>query len=181
MYNKEKINLEFKYLSEKNVYPSHYLKVNKQSFELPNKQIKEFEIHKGGEVVVILPITKDNQVVCVTQYRVGPKLTMTELPAGFVDQGESPLQAAQRELLEETGFSGEINFVQTVYPDSYSTIKRHVYVCQNAQKLKEPNLDDSEFLKVELLSAQKFRNHLKSGKLTHLESAYLAMDFLNFL
>lgn len=173
--------LDFQFLSESIAYPSKYLKVVKQKFLMPNQKTKTFDIHSGGEVVIILPITTNQQVVCVTQYRVGPKKIMTELPGGFVDEGETPHQAAQRELLEETGYTGDLEFVETVYPDSYSTIKRHVFICKNAQKVQDPNLDDSEFLEINLLDILEFRNHIKKGQLTHLESAYLAMDFLNFL
>ena len=175
------MSLEFKYLSEQIAYPSKYLQVNKQKFNLPNGSLKDFEIHKGGGVVVVLPITDQNQVVCVSQYRPGPKQIMTELPAGFIDQNETPIQAAKRELLEETGYQGDLIEVQTVYPDSYSTIIRHVFICKNAKKVQEPNLDESEFIETELLGINEFREHIKSGKLTHLGSAYLALDFLSFL
>lgn len=175
------MNLEFKFLSEENVYPSKYLNVVKQSFVMPNGIQKSFDIHKGGEVVIILPLTNDNKVVCVTQYRVGPKKIMTELPGGFVDEGESPLQAAERELLEETGFKGDLIYVQTIFPDSYSTIKRHIFVAKNASKTQDPCLDESEFLKIDILTIKDFRSHLFKGQLTHLESAYLAMDFLKLL
>lgn len=173
--------LEFKFLSESNAYPSKYLNVVKQEFLLPDNKTKTFEIHKGGEVVIVLPITDQKEVVCVTQYRVGPQQTMTELPGGFVDLDESPLQAAKREVLEETGYTGDFKQIASIYPDSYSTIKRHVFVCTNAKKVQESNLDDSEFLEINLLPIQDFRKHIQKGMLTHLESAYLAMDFLNFL
>lgn len=59
------------------------------------------------DYVSVLAITKGKDVLLVRQYRPAPELTMLELPSGYVEKGESPEQAARRELLEETGYQAE--------------------------------------------------------------------------
>ena len=60
--------------------------------------------------VNIIPITPQNDVVLVDQYRFGSEKSSLEIPGGMVDPGEDPMEAAIRELLEETGFVGKDYF-----------------------------------------------------------------------
>jgi len=58
--------------------------------------------------VVILPITDSGQIVMVRQFRPARNQFSLELPAGFIDEGETPEVSARRELLEETGYGGGV-------------------------------------------------------------------------
>jgi ADP-ribose pyrophosphatase len=62
------------------------------------------EVVKTADAVVIVPVMDDGQIVLIQNYRWAPAQTLIELPAGAIDPGEIPQNAAGRELLEETGF-----------------------------------------------------------------------------
>jgi ADP-ribose pyrophosphatase len=62
---------------------------------------------QGPDFVVIVAVTEQGQILLVRQFRVAAAAVTLELPAGHVDPGETPEQAARRELLEETGYEAE--------------------------------------------------------------------------
>lgn len=88
-------------------HPSAHLDAYSEQVELPNgKVFDEFYHLHFDPVVCIVAETEDGQAIMERQYRHAVKEILTEIPAGIVEKGEDPLEAAQRELLEETGFGG---------------------------------------------------------------------------
>ncbi len=67
--------------------------------------VRDLLIHPGA--VVIIPLLNDNEILMLRQYRPGPQEWILELPAGTLERGEDPIDAAARELLEETGYRAE--------------------------------------------------------------------------
>ena len=132
-------------------------------------------------IAVVLAITTDDQVVCVRQFRFGPSQVLAELPAGKVDDGEDVLTAAKRELLEETGFAGDFEFVASSFAAPNSTSVRHTFVCKNAVKVQEPAPTIHESLEIELIDLNEFRTKIKHGEIFPTESCYLALDWLGKL
>ena len=75
------------------------------------------DIVNPGEAVVILPINENNEVIFETQLRESIGKVSLELPAGRIDPGEIPIQAAKRELEEETGFiANKLELMISLYP-----------------------------------------------------------------
>lgn len=74
--------------------------------ELPDGQRREREVIRHPGAVVIIPMVDDDHVCLIENYRVAVGRRLFELPAGTLDAGEDPLQAAARELAEETGYRG---------------------------------------------------------------------------
>ena len=141
----------------------------------------DFDIKQEGPVVCILALTKDNNVILAKQFRPGPEKVLLELPGGAVDPGETPEQSAKREFLEETGYTGNFQFVGTSLDCAYSTMIRYNFVATDCYRKREQNLEDNEFAEVIEMPLADFRKHLRSGQLTDIETGYLGLDYLKLL
>lgn len=158
-----------------------FRKMIKKYFLLPNGQEYIFDIKQEGPAVCVLALSKDGGVILTQQYRPGPERLFFEMPGGGVEEGEDPLHAAKRELLEETGYRGNMQLVGECYDCAYSTMKRYCYVANDCEKIQEPQTDETESITVSKMSIAEFRHLLRSGQMTDVEAGYLALDFLGLL
>ena len=163
------------------LFRAGFRKLVKKTFQLPDNRVVDFDIKQEGPVVCILALTKDNKIVLAKQFRPGPEKVLLELPGGGVDTGETPEEAAKREFLEETGYTGDFQFVGTSLGDAYSTLIRHNFVAINCYKKQEQNLEDNEFIEVVEMPLADFKDHLRGGQLTDITTGYLGLDYLKLL
>ncbi|MBT5338647.1 NUDIX hydrolase [Candidatus Falkowbacteria bacterium] len=171
----------WKKLKQETIFDSGYRKLIRKTFELPNGKTHEFDIKDEMQVVCILGLTKENKVILVEEFRPGMEKTLLEIPGGQVEEGEDPTEAAKREFLEETGYTGEFQFVGTNYECAYSNQIKHNFVAKNCFQKQEQKLDPMEFAEVVELSLDEFRKHLRKGELTDVETGYLGLDYLKLL
>ncbi|MGH9212492.1 MAG: NUDIX hydrolase [Acidimicrobiales bacterium] len=155
--------------------------VERVDFRLPDTTTADFYIKAEGPAAGVLALTPNSEVILVKQYRPGPKAILNELPGGFVDPDEHPLDTVRREFLEETGYDGTFEFVGTCIDDAYSTMVRYCYVATDCHKIGEPKNTRTEQTEVVLLSLLDFRAQLRAGRLTDVEVGYLCLDHLNLL
>jgi ADP-ribose pyrophosphatase len=119
--------------------------------------------------VNVIPLTPDEQVVLVEQWRHGTRSVHMETPGGLMDNRESPEQCARRELLEETGYeAGEMVRLGTVHPNpAIQTNQQHYILAKDCRKVAEPNLDHAEDINVKLAPLAVVERMIERGEITH--------------
>ena len=90
------------------VYSGKSFDVRLDSVQLSNGNQVTSEIVDTSDSVIVLPLLPDGAAVLIRQYRYPAAQWLLEAPAGGIEDGESPLVAAERELLEETGYRASI-------------------------------------------------------------------------
>ena len=168
-------------LRRQNVFKKYSRSIDKVKFKLPDESEVDFYIKSEGVAVCILALTDMNEVILVRQFRPGPQKILDEMPGGSVESGEKPADAIRRELKEETGYEGEVEFVGTCLDDAYSTMVRHCFVAKICNLIAKPEQVVTETIEVILKSIPEFREQLRSGQLTDAEVGYLALDHLGLL
>jgi len=153
-----------------------------KSYELPNGLVETFFIDNDKNSVQIFAITSTGNVLLVKQFRAGPEKEQLELPGGSLEEGEDPVEASQRELLEETGHKGKKCFPLAKLPYSpYSTGHRYACLITECEKVSKLDLDPNEFLELIEMPLEKFREHMKKGTIRGSDVGYMALDHLNKL
>ena len=136
--------------------------------QLPDGRINpEYWVLEFPDWVNVIAITKDGEMVMVRQYRHALGVTEYELCAGVMEEGETPLQAARRELMEETGFGGgEWTEYMTICANpSNHTNLAHTFLAIGVEPMSEQHLDDTEELTSHLLSQQDVFDMLQRGEI----------------
>lgn len=145
---------KWKILKSEYLFRRPWLTVRRDCVELPDgRQNPEFYILEYPDWVNVIAITDDGQFVMERQYRHGLGKTCFEIPAGVIEKGETPLEAAKRELMEETGYGeGEWKEIMSVSGNSSTTNNiSHCFVAKGVKKIGTQNLDNTEDLEVVLL------------------------------
>jgi len=172
---------KWKELSRETVFQKYGRKIEKVMYELPNGTKGDFYLKKEGPACCVLALTKDSQVILAKQFRPGPGDILLELPGGRAEKGETPEQAVERELLEETGYRGNVRLVTEALDCAYSTIRRNCFVATDCDKMAEPQNTSLETVETVLLPLAEFRELLRSGQMTDVEVGYLGLDYLGLL
>lgn len=101
------------------------------------------------------------------QYRHGLGRMSVEIPAGVAEQGESPLEAAKRELLEETGYESPCWQLQAILSPNPATSTNYTYcfLATEARKVSAQHLDRTEDITIELMTPRQVRTLLEEGQI----------------
>ncbi|AEW99206.1 ADP-ribose pyrophosphatase (plasmid) [Streptantibioticus cattleyicolor NRRL 8057 = DSM 46488] len=156
--------------------------VDRVRFELPDGRKEEFYLKRERPAGAVLALTPDRRVVLARQYRPGPARVLYELPGGYVEPGERAVEAVTRELLEETGYSGEVRPAGAYWHDAYSDVQKYAFVATDCVRVGAPTPERTEFIDVVTLTLEEFRTGvLRKGELTDAAAAYLALERLELL
>ena len=160
-------NLIEKQIKREEIFDGRVLHVVRDTVELPNGKpaTREVALHIGA--VAIIPITDSGDVIIERQYRYPHKRIFLEIPAGKLDSAdEVPLEAARRELREETGATAEkFTYLGKMIP-SPAVLSEviHLYLAEGLS-FGERELDDDEFLEVERIPLSKLYEMVLNGEI----------------
>ncbi|MFA5872153.1 MAG: NUDIX hydrolase [Parcubacteria group bacterium] len=172
---------KWKELSRELVFQKYGRKIEKVMFELPGGGQSDFYIKREGPAVCVFALTKDNHVILAKQFRPGMEEILLEIPGGRAEVGETAEQAAERELLEETGYKGQVKLFTEAFDCAYSTMRRFCCVATECEKVAQLQNTSTEITETVLLSLDEFRKLLRGGKMTDIEVGYLGLDYLGLL
>jgi 8-oxo-dGTP pyrophosphatase MutT (NUDIX family) len=125
---------------------------------------------EGSSWINIVALTPAGDIVLIRQFRHGTRSVTLEIPGGCIDESDaSPLHAARRELLEETGFaSDDWSEIGKVHPNpAIQANTCYTFLARNAVRLHEPQPDGTEDIYVELAPVENLDGLVLSGEITH--------------
>ena len=161
-----------------------FIELLKETYKLPNEKIVEKEriIKNGGkDGVIIIPILKlkngcsDNgrEFIITVQNRINNTL-IAEFPSGYIEDGESPIEAAKRELLEETGYTTDNLFLldEAYISPGIDNATNYIVVANNCEKTNEPKTDGTELVTYGIFKEQELKyivdNNIMKGAMNKL-------------
>lgn len=144
-----------------------WISVVKQQVRLPDgRVIDDYHQIELPDCIIVFAETEDNRVVVERSYRHGPGAVILALPAGLIDRNEDPLDAARRELLEETGYASEEwqALGRYVVHGNYGCGHAHLFHARQARLITKPNPDDLEDMEVVLMQLSALIDAISTGE-----------------
>ena len=166
--------------SVRHIVQNEWIDIREEAYRFPDGTVfSPFYSYSRRNYVVIVASDTDGNYLCVRQFRQGVKKVTTEFPAGGMERTdgkeyggtdndkltEDALDAAKRELLEETGYSSDEWTHLLTIPSNATIADNYAYVfrARNCRKVSAQDLDDTEFLNVRLHTAEEIEEMIFSG------------------
>lgn len=169
----------WKTLKSELVVDEKWYTLRRDEVELPNGIVlDDYYVSVRPDVVLTFPVTDDGQVIFVRQYKHAAANVFIELPGGVVDDHETnPMEAARREMLEETGYTSDnMELVLEVIDNpTKDTNKIYFYLARNAYKAAEQDLDESENIEVLHIPISEVEQMVLSGEINVSGSVALCL------
>ncbi len=129
----------------------------------------DFYVTDVADGVHAIAVTANQKVVMVRQFRAGSRRDSLETPGGLLDPGEDPCVAGARELLEETGYTGDPpELLGTLWPNpALLSMRISTILIRNAKPTADPHLDLNEEVEVELVDVRDIPALIQTGQIDH--------------
>ena len=176
----DKENLAWEEIRTEHIVQDEWIDFRRSAYRFPDGKVFEpFYSYSRRDYVVVVASDTDGKYLCVRQFRHGIKCVTTEFPAGGIEtengrgyraengttMSEEALEAAKRELLEETGYVSD-SWRHLLTVPSHATIAdnyAHIFVAKNCRKSGEQDIDETEFLNVKKYTASEIEEMISQG------------------
>lgn len=168
----------WKTIESRYILESPWLNLREDRIEAGAGQVVDpFYVVEYPDWSCVVALTADDHLLLVEQYRHGVERFSLELPAGAVDEGETPLEAARRELLEETGYEADdwMHLGSCAPEPSKHTNFAHIYLARDLRRAGEQELDSLETIRVHHVSLNKIGLLIDRGAVFHGVHLYALM------
>lgn len=183
----ERNDLRWVEISREHVVRDEWIDFRRSAYRFPDGSVyKPYYSYTRRDYAVIVALDEQGRVICVRQYRQGLGEVTTEFPAGGIESkddavnhagrgrggtlainvADAALAAARRELLEETGYASD-DWTHLITIPSDATLNDNyafVYLAKNCRRVGEQQLDDMEFLNVELHTPEEVEELIRTGR-----------------
>jgi 8-oxo-dGTP pyrophosphatase MutT (NUDIX family) len=158
--------VEWKNLGEEAVYENPWFRVNLADVELPNGGHLDHFVIRQRPVALTAAVNRENEVLLLWRHRFITQTWAWELPGGVVEDGESLVEAAAREMLEETGWrAGALLHLMTVEPaNGLLDVLHHIYWADGAEYVSHP-VDDFESDRREWVPLKQVPDLVRTGEI----------------
>lgn len=122
--------------------------------------------HKDGSAIIVIPVTKEQEIITVIEPRVCIKNGVgVGFPAGYIEENETPEEAVIRELQEEIGYQPEqlIPLISFYQDEGISSAYNHAFLARNCQKVSEQQLDPDEYIQYMKFKTEEIEELIQMG------------------
>lgn len=170
----------WKVLSESDISPSKWFPLYRQTVRIHGgKIIDDYFISRLGDVAMVIPRMKNGLIAMVRQYKHGVGDITIEFPAGRIDRDEQPLDAATREVREETGIQcGDLISLGNMFPSpTKDSARLHGFFSPNCEVLHDVGFDENEDIETVFFSETEIEELIRDGNINCSDTVGLWLKY----
>jgi ADP-ribose diphosphatase len=181
MNNIMELPSDWKFESSRKIYSNKYIELYEDVLNIRNKK-KIYTRAKRKDYSTIVPFVSNNEILVIKSYRHMVSSYQIEAPSGYIDSGEMPLEAAKRELKEETGYRANNIISLGSYTLDYTMFEQtgNLFVGYDLVDEKRQQLGMMEIIETTILTIDEIKKLLFEGKIMNASSIvafYKSLDF----